>query len=103
MDKEQVGLFLLGAAAQKTVENTTGYAISTGIDAIIGTTPASKFGALIMKICTMIPPVDPITATFSIGLGLVGGTIAYSEANSSNYDDSPDDYYMPALSGIYSG
>ncbi len=103
MDKEQIGLFLLGAGAQKVTEHIVGYSLNSGIQAAIGATNASKLGALLMKGLSVIPPIDPFTATIFIGTGVVASAIAYRKTHPSGYEDSPDDYYMPVMYGIYSG
>ena len=103
MNKEDVALCLLGAAAQKTTEHITSYSLNSGIQVMIGANNASKLGALLIKGLAYIPPIDPLTATIAVGSGLVAAAIAYRNNHPSDYKDSPDDFYMPAMSGIYSG
>lgn len=97
MDKERISLFLLGAGAQKVTEHVAGYSLNSGIQAMIGATNASKLGALAMKGLSIIPPIDPITATIGIGITAVTAAIKYGEPC-----DHSDDYF-PAMSGLYSG
>lgn len=97
MDKEQIGLFLLGAGSQKATEYLTGYSLNSGIQAAIGATNASKLGALAIKGLSLIPPLDPITATIGIGIATVTAAIKYGDPC-----DHSDDYF-PAMSGLYSG
>ena len=103
MSREDVALCILGAAAQKASEQITGYSVNAGIQAMIGANSASKLGALLVKGVSYVPPVDPLTATIAIGTGVIAAAVAYSNSHPSYYEYSPDDYYMPALSGIYSG
>lgn len=103
MDKDDVAFCLLGAAAQKASEQITGYSVNSGIQAMIGANSASRLGALLVKGLSSVPPIDPLTATIAIGTGVITAAIAYNNSHPSYYEDSPDDYYMPALSGIYSG
>lgn len=97
MDKEQIGLFLLGAGAQKVTEHIAGYSLNSGFQAAIGATNASKLGALAMKGLSVIPPIDPITAIIGVGIATVAAAIKYGEPC-----DHSDDYF-PAMSGLYSG
>lgn len=97
MDKENIGLFLLGAGAQKMSEHVAGYSLNSGIQATIGATNASKLGALAMKGLSLFPPIDPITAAVCVGIVAVAAAIKYGEPC-----DHSDDYF-PAMSGLYSG
>lgn len=103
MEKEDIALCLLGAAAQKASEHIVGYSVNSGIQAMISANNASKIGALLIKGLAYIPPIDPLTATIAVGSGIVAAAIAYRNSHPSDYEDSPDDFYMPAMSGIYSG
>ena len=104
MKNEDVALGAAGAVAEIVSENVKSYAINCGLQSAIGTTVASKAGALATKITMSLATVNPAVAFIVGAVAIVGTVVVIAENSSSNYNgyDYSDEFF-PAMSGLYSG
>ena len=93
MTKEDITLGIVGYAGTVAIQNNAIPAsMVKGVSTAIGSTTPSNIGAMIAKVVSVIPPVDPVTAGLSVATAAAVGGIGYlaTHCEPIEFDDFDD-------------